>query len=400
MGRGRKRVDTNRILGPYYDKDRSRWMYAVVINGRRTWFRCSKVCTKEEAEAEVAGAWRELNIPAEATVEYAINQFVGYVEQYASRATAVSDRSALLPLLRIARDHLITSLAPKHVDQYLRALDEPVVPANHRTPRPLSMATKRSYFLALARASKWWARHHYTHKDIVAEYLAHRQDPLPWGSKAGAKQINRGKAQLRNLGEARKYLDTAMERPTAEERVAAALPLLTGISSGELLHIQAGAVDFDAGVIHIRSAEMDDGEEGWAVKTSSRVRSVTIPDSLWNDLEELAAGLEPTQFLFRAILDCPKTGHRADWRRGEEPRTPGWLRALVKRVCTEADVRIVCPHGLRATHASLRAAVADEAVAKIGDALGHADHGKTAANHYVGAPANVPVLRVVGRKGG
>ena len=29
------------------------------------------------------------------------------------------------------------------------------------------------------------------------------------------------------------------------------------------------------------------------------------------------------------------------------------------------------------------------------DALGHADHGKTAARHYVGAPANVPVLRVL-----
>jgi hypothetical protein len=30
-----------------------------------------------------------------------------------------------------------------------------------------------------------------------------------------------------------------------------------------------------------------------------------------------------------------------------------------------------------------------------GDALGHADHGKTAAAHYVGAAATVPVLRVL-----
>jgi hypothetical protein len=50
---------------------------------------------------------------------------------------------------------------------------------------------------------------------------------------------------------------------------------------------------------------------------------------------------------------------------------------------------------LRATHASLRRIVADEAVAKIGDALGHGDRGKTAANHYVGAAATVPVLRVL-----
>ena len=57
--------------------------------------------------------------------------------------------------------------------------------------------------------------------------------------------------------------------------------------------------------------------------------------------------------------------------------------------------------GLRATHASLRATVADQAVATIGDALVHADHGKTAAAHYVGAAAKVPALRVmVGGRGG
>ena len=38
---------------------------------------------------------------------------------------------------------------------------------------------------------------------------------------------------------------------------------------------------------------------------------------------------------------------------------------------------------------------ADEAVAKSGDALGHADHGKTSAAHHVGAAAIVPVLRVL-----
>jgi len=36
-----------------------------------------------------------------------------------------------------------------------------------------------------------------------------------------------------------------------------------------------------------------------------------------------------------------------------------------------------------------------QAVAKAGGALGHSDHGKTAAAHYVGAAATVPVLRVM-----
>ena len=88
------------------------------------------------------------------------------------------------------------------------------------------------------------------------------------------------------------------------------------------------------------------------------------------------------------------------WKRSDEPRTATWLRKLVRRVCKAAQVKVVCPHGLRATHASLRATVADQAVATIGDALGHADHGKTAAAHYVGAAATVPVLRVMAGRGG
>ena len=34
-------------------------------------------------------------------------------------------------------------------------------------------------------------------------------------------------------------------------------------------------------------------------------------------------------------------------------------------------------------------------VTRLGAALGHADHGKTAAAHYVGAAATVPALRVM-----
>jgi hypothetical protein len=42
-----------------------------------------------------------------------------------------------------------------------------------------------------------------------------------------------------------------------------------------------------------------------------------------------------------------------------------------------------------------RPSTSDEAVAKIGDALGHGDRGETATNHYVGAAATVPALRVL-----
>ena len=113
------------------------------------------------------------------------------------------------------------------------------------------------------------------------------------------------------------------------------------------------------------------------------------------DLKVLVDGLVPTMFVFRSVEARTQTGKKADWKRSNEPRSATWLLELVHRVCRDAEVRTVCPHGLRATHASLRRIVADEAVAKIGDALGHADHGRTAAAHYVGAAATVPVLRVL-----
>ncbi len=392
-----RRADTAQtgVLGPYPESGRGQWKYAVVVDGRRTWRRCSKGCTEEEARAEVEGARRELNVPDPTTVDKAIDAFVLYQTTAASEVTASADRAALLPLKRIAGNLLVTRLTPAHVERFLALLAEPVASANRKEPKVRSMATQRSYFLALKRASTWWARHRYAGKDVIAEFMASRPDPLPWATKAGAKLINKGKAQLRNLAEAKRYLAAALARTTAEERVAAALPILTGISSGELLHVQAGAVDFDAHVIHVRSQEAEVGDVGWSVKTSHRTRLITIPGALADDLAVLVAGLAPMTFVFRSINERTKTGKMADWKRSDEPRTATWLRDLVGRVCRDADVKAVCPHGLRATHASLRRIVADEAVAKIGDALGHADHGKTAAAHYVGAPANVPVLRVL-----
>jgi integrase len=375
-------------------------MYAVVLDGRRTWSRCRKGCTEEEARAEVDGARRALVVPDETTVAEAIEAHAQYLETVSSRTTANVVRAQLLSLKRLAGDVLVKRFSVAIVGRFLQALAEPVASANRKNAKPRAMATQRSYFQAAQRTSKWWAKHRYTATDVVQDYIDKTPDPLPWGTKAGRKAINRGKVQLRNLSEARRYLAAALARETAEERVAASLPILTGIASGELLHVQTGAVDFDAGVIHIRSEEAEVGDTGWCVKTNHRVRAITIPDAVRADLKALVAGLGPRTFVFRSIDERTKTGRKADWRRSDEPRTASWLLDLVHRVCRDAEVRTVCPHGLRATHASLRRIVVDEAVAKIGDALGHADHGRTAAAHYVGAAATEPVLRVLVGGGG
>lgn len=192
------------------------------------------------------------------------------------------------------------------------------------------------------------------------------------------------KAEILRLGLHCLYMSTALEEPTAEYRVAAVLPLLTGIASGELRHLRPCDVDFDAGIIHVRGAE-DRTEADWDVKTANRSRRLELPEDCRSDLEELCRGLAPEAYIF-------SMQRRA--RQGE-PRTAEWLHAVVKRVCLRAEVRVVAPHGLRDTHSSLRREVLGEGSAQIAAALGHGDSGQTAERHYIGATKKEPTLRVL-----
>ncbi len=381
----------DRVRGPY--RDAQGWYYDAILDGQRSRHRLRPGATEAEARDEVEGARAELIRPAATTVADAVDEYVRYVSTVSgNEATASFERAALQPLVRAAGDLPIVRLGHRQADAYLKACAAPRAAGNTRTVKTPTMATRRSYWKALARAAKWWHRHLLTRKDVVAEYLARRPDPLPWATKAGAKQINRGKAQLRNVDECRRYLDAALGQAEAEKRVAAALPLLTGVSSGELLHLQAGAVDLAGGVIHVRDAESDGLEDGWSVKTESRLRDLTIPECLKEDLAKLVDGLSPTAYIFRATP--VQRGKRKEWRRLDKSRDRGWLQGVVRTVCKKAEVRVVCPHGLRGSHASLRQTVADQAIAQIGDALGHADAGRTAARHYAGARKVVPPLRI------
>ena len=126
----RRPAARTQVLGPYPESGRGQWKYAVVVDGRRTWRRCSKGCTEEEARAEVEGARRELNVPDPTTVEKAIDAFVGYQTTAASEVTASADRAALLPLRRVAGNLLVTRLTPAHIERFLVLLAEPVASAN------------------------------------------------------------------------------------------------------------------------------------------------------------------------------------------------------------------------------------------------------------------------------
>ena len=209
-----------------------------------------------------------------------------------------------------------------------------------------------------------------------------------WVGRRAQKNLGRGKTQLANLAETGAYLDAAQELPTAERRVAAALPLLCGSRSGEVRHILVRDVDFEAGKIWHRRVTERDNEVGvaWDVKTMAGTRTIDIPDILRADLKELCRDRRPTEFLF------------ASKQAGGKPYDSKWLGRMVQRVCRAAGVTRVCTQGLRDTYSSIEAEYGRKSASDIGRLLGHADGGQTAKRHYIGAPEHRPALKVV--KGG
>lgn len=386
---GRKRSGT-RVLGPYWDATRGQWKFIVVhADGSREHHRLRPGLSEESARTAVEDFRAELVGPGgETTVAAAVELYAAHLEAKGLDAASVTfARAAAAPLVERHGRVEVDQLTHRHLEAYLGALAEPRVRqgAKGKGPaKPLSMATQRSYWLALARMTAWWQRKRLTPNNlavVVVDRRANRDEPLPWTTQAGRRAVGRGKAQLRNLGEARAYRAAALALEDAERRAAALLPLLTGLSSGELRHLRACDVDLEEGAIWVRGDADGERAGDWDVKTASRRRKLELPADCAGDLRELVDGLQATAYVFR------QAG-------AQTPRSATWLLELVGATCEAASVRRVAPHGLRDTHASLRREVAGQLDAQIGEALGHNDGGKTAARNYIGAARQAPALKV------
>ena len=136
----------------------------------------------------------------------------------------------------------------------------------------------------------------------------------------------------------------------------------------------------------MRDDEARASSDDWHPKTANRTGEFGIPDVLRSDLEFLCRDRAPGDLVF--VADKGQPHHR------------GWLEHLVADVCARANVngqpvRVVCPHGLRGTYATLLRVLASQHVVDIARALRHGDHGQTATRHYIGAPERRVALRVV-----
>jgi integrase len=153
----------------------------------------------------------------------------------------------------------------------------------------------------------------------------------------------KGKDQLRN-DEGRRVLDACVGRGIYSEpgRIAVAVALTMGLRSGEIRSRVVRDLD-------------DGGTRLWIPfgKTRSAKRQLQVPDFLQPHLLRFATDKLPTAPLFGG------------------PHDASWLRKWAKRICAEAGVGYICPHGMRgsfATSALNRGATPHEVAADMGHA--------------------------------
>lgn len=399
MGRAKQ---PDRVTGPY--RDAKGWTIFVYIDGERRRIRCRGCASEEEAQEFAAGAADRLCRPEADTIEDAVMLYIEGIGIRNAAESVTFEMSALWTLTAAAGRKNPRRFAVQDFDHFVSGLAS----ASSKTGRPLSMATRKSYTKAGFRFCTWLNRRGFTQRDIGADWKAQQarlDKPMAWKTRQGTQELNRGKDQLRNESEAKAYLDTALQLTTpghtpvrlrpmiaSERRVAACLPLLCGLRSGEVLHLRVGDIDLAAATGYIRNAPQTDG---WHVKTASSARIFSIPEALRQDLLQLVNGQAADAYLFRER-------NRSD--RLDQPRARSWLNDLVHFVCQQSAVgvgssavpiKVVTAHGLRGTYASLLASMMSVRLGDIASVLGHSDAGQIARQAYIGAPVRTPTLTLL-----
>ena len=375
MGRQKKGA---RVLGPYKEKYRGSVQYRVVQfdhAGERTTHFAEN---PRKAKLLVKACRIDLGIPDPnlTTIEQACLAFIKQkLDNDAWSKRTLSRSRADLKFFREQAPDAPIEVVNTH---WLKGFIARMKKAGN------ALGYQRSRYFIICEFLGWCVRRSYLEVH-PADFL----DPedKPWVGKRAKRKMGRGKPQLRNKSEMRRYLETAAALPKAADRIATQLPLLTGMRTGEVMHLQAADIDFEDDRIWIRDLEADDLEEdGWSVKTATSKRSVTLPPTLVADFEELCEGKTPAQLLFESNR-CPG-----------RPWEDKWLRRRVYDVCEAAGTRPAPPHGLRGTYMTAMEQEAQTAVADIAMVVGHADRGTTARRHYMGGHRHQPALKVL--KGG
>ena len=318
--------DAMKVFGPY--PHRGRWR--IMIRLERTQ-KAQSFATECEAQAAIRRLRIEAHKQASLTVEKSID---AYAEQL--RRNGLKERSITTATFRLRRffeavlSAPVATISPSKAKALYQSLSSLAVDTR------LNMLALAKSFCRKARENGW------TDLALLADVKAE-----------GRRRC--GKPKL-SLDESRKYLATCLVQATSTDpkvkqaAVAASMPLVFGLRSGEVLNRQVKDIDDDGRILRITSA-----------KSRAGIRSLQVPDWFRPYLLDLSKGLKPEDRIF--------------------PREKTWLHRHVVNVCKLAGVSRVVPHGLRGTHGDL-ALVAAATPLQVSQALGH-ESLSTTFRHYV-----------------
>ncbi len=318
-----------RALGPY--QHGARWRVILVgDDGRRTHARESDdgpsgFASKESAELYIAAF---TDAAHGRTIADAVDEYLA-VTRGRKASTITTSRFRLRALLRLdeaqACNRLLRNLTAAVAQQL----------AEQRLAE-IASETMRGELRAAGQFASWCVDKGWLPRDPFA------------GVELELGPRSRGKKQLR-IDEARKFVDAALGEGD-ERGIAAAMAFLMDLRASEIIQRQVRDVD-------------DGGAVLWIDRTKTRAgdRKLEIPQDLREPLARLCAGRGGDEMLFPG-------------------RSRHWVGYHVRRLCGFAKVPVVCPHGLRGTHASI--AVREVSIEHVARALGHASPEVT-RRHYL-----------------
>jgi integrase len=307
--------DAMKVFGPY--SHRERWR--ILIRQGNTQ-RARSFDSEAEARAEIRRLRAAAHSQAGITVEKSIE---AYAEQL--RRNGLKERSIATATFRLMRffhpvlPEPLATLSPSKAKDLYQSLSGLAVDTR------LNMLALAKSFSRKARESDW------TEKLLLADVK-------------GEGRRHCGKAKL-SLDESRKYLATCLVQATSSDpqvkqaAIAACMPLVFGLRSGEVLNRQVKDIDDNGRILRITSS-----------KSRAGIRSLQVPDWFRPYLIDLTKGLKPEERIFS--------------------REKTWLHRHVINICKLAGVSRVVPHGLRGTHGDL-ALVAAATPLQVSQALGH-----------------------------
>ena len=327
-------VKSVRVNGPYKDRDKWR-IYLIDESGRKNLL----FSTFEEAHAMKA----KLEAHARHRTERTVGQLIDEYHQYRIQTGAVTPKTAQ-DSTRYLRDFLpldlpILSLTPERAQRcYLAYAQRP----NHRTGKPISVATHQWVLVLAKRFAKWLV------KSTVLALNPFAQVEQIGKVSTGKLQLTRDEAQRLSTHLVRRYQGGDLAA------VGVLMMLHLGLRQGEVSARVARDVDTQGQVLTIPYG-----------KTAQARRRLRVPGWLQPLLHRVADGKAPDELLFG--VDGKKRMVQYWWRK-------------VGEYCEAAGVPRVCPHSLRGLHATLaiEEGTSGEAVAR---ALGHTSF-RVTAKHY------------------